>query len=169
TTVTCFLLDALNIVTGNYDREGGWVWGPNPMDFVGRMASSGMKGLGEHPSRVGGVTDNGGRQAWTLPQEIATPGRGQVRALFLCAGNPVMTTPDSARLEAGLDQLELVVALDLYVTESSRWADYILPAPMFLEREDVPLLGVGKMPRPWLQATAAVLDPPPGVREEWLV
>ena len=64
-----------------------------------------------------------------LAEEIATPGEGQVRALVTIAGNPLVSTPDSAALEAAVDELDFMVSVDIYVNETTRHADVILPAP----------------------------------------
>jgi len=70
----------------------------------------------------------------TMADEIDTPGDGQVRALFTVAGNPVLTTPDAARLDRALAGLELMVSVDPYVNATTRHADVILPPPSALER-----------------------------------
>ena len=69
-----------------------------------------------------------------LAEEIETPGEGQVRALITLAGNPARSTPNSARIEAALESLDLYVAIDIYVNETTRHADVILPAPSPLQR-----------------------------------
>ena len=73
-----------------------------------------------------------------MADEITTPGEGQLRALFVLAGNPVLSSVDGPALAAALEQLDLMVALDLYVNETNRHADYVLPAATWLERADVP-------------------------------
>jgi formate dehydrogenase len=104
-----------------------------------------------------------------LPEEILTPGPGQVRAVFTICGNPVSSTPDGSTLIDALKRLDLFVSLDLYVTESNRYADYILPAPTFLERPDIVLSFGGTMPRPWVQYTEPVIERIGDTREEWEV
>jgi formate dehydrogenase len=94
-----------------------------------------------------------------LAAEIVTPGEGQVRALFVDGGNPVMSYPRGDQLAAALETLELCVALDLYVTETTRHAHYILPVPTFYEREDLTDYWVRNATRPWVQHTPAVVQP----------
>ena len=77
------------------------------------------------------------------PREITTPGERQIRALFVSAGNPVLSVPDGDALEAALGELDLMVSLDFYVNETNSHADYVLPATTFLEREDVPVALMG--------------------------
>ena len=93
---------------------------------------------------MGGFPDViGNMPASLLPLEIETPGEGQIRALFVSAGNPVLSVPDGEALERALGQLDLCVSIDLYVNETNRHADYVLPATTFYEREDLPLAFLG--------------------------
>ncbi|MBX9919295.1 MAG: molybdopterin-dependent oxidoreductase, partial [Mycolicibacterium frederiksbergense] len=104
-----------------------------------------------------------------IADEITTPGAGQLRALFVFAGNPVLSVPNSAALDAALQQLDLLVSLDLYVNETNRHADYILPATTFLERDDMPMAFAGCCPTVFLQAAEPVLEPYGQARPEWEV
>lgn len=167
-TLTNFLADALNAVTGNLDRPGGWVFGDPPIDAGELAARFGLAGVGTSRSRVGDLPSVVNTMpSVVMPQEITTPGPGQLRALIVGAGNPVLTTPGSADVEAALQQLDLLVSLDLYVTETSKYADYILPGSTFLERADLPAAFLGWAATPFIQATEAVVDPPGECREEW--
>ncbi len=127
-TLVAFLLDALNAVTGNLDRPGGAVFGRPAvaLDDVGEKA--GLATYGKVRSRFGGFPDViGNLPASLLPREITTPGERQIRALFVSAGNPVLSVPDGDALEGALGDLELMVSLDFYVNETNRHADYVLP------------------------------------------
>ncbi|EHB58500.1 Nitrate reductase [Mycolicibacterium rhodesiae JS60] len=168
-TPTNFLLDALNVVSGNFDRAGGSLFGDAPVDLAGLAAKFGNGGYASTKSRIGGIPDVAGHMPWVLADEIDTPGPGQPRALIMTAGNPVLSAPDGNALSRAIRRLDLVVSIDLYMNDSARQADYILPAPTFLERSDTPITFSAHMPIPWLQATKRVLDPPPGVREEWWI
>jgi len=167
TTVTNYLVDALAILTGNFDRRGGLVFGDAPIDLVGIADRTGMATFGKHRTRIGNLPDVAGHLPWVLPEEISTPGPEQVRALFVTGGNPVLSAPDGDALEAALPDLDLLVACDIYVNETNKYAHYVLPGPTFLERDDMPLAFLGHMPRPFIQATKPVLQPPASVREEW--
>jgi len=169
-TLVAFLLDGLGAVTGNVDRPGGAVFGRPPvaLDDVGEMI--GLDTYGKRRSRIGGFPDViGNLPASLLPQEIETPGEGQVRALFVSAGNPVLSVPDGEALERALGRLDLCVSLDLYVNETNRHADYVLPATTFYEREDVPLAFLGFFTTPFIQVTDRVVEPPGECRQEWQV
>ena len=169
-TLVAFLLDALNAVTGNLDRPGGAVFGhaPIPLDDVGEQV--GADTYGKLRSRIGGFPDViGNLPASLISQEIETPGAGQIRALFVSAGNPVLSVPDGDALERALGELELCVSLDLYVNETNRHADYILPTTTFYEREDLPLALMGFFTTPFIQFTDAVSEPPGECRPEWAI
>ena len=169
-TLVAFLIDALNAVTGNLDAPGGAVFGRPPiaLDDVGERA--GLASYGSVRSRFGGFPDViGNLPASLLPREITTPGELQVRALFVSAGNPVLSVPDGNALEEALGELELCVSLDLYVNETNRHADYVLPSPTFYEREDLPLAFLGFYTTPFIQYTDPVVPPAGEAREEWEV
>ena len=169
-TLVAFLIDALNAVTGNLDQPGGAVFGRPAiaLDDVGERA--GLASYGKVRSRFGGFPDViGNLPASLLPREITTPGELQVRALFVSAGNPVLSVPDGDALEEALDDLELCVSLDFYVNETNRHADYVLPSPTFYERDDLPLAFLGFYTTPFIQYTDAVVPPAGEAREEWEV
>jgi anaerobic selenocysteine-containing dehydrogenase len=169
-TLVAYLLDALNVVTGNLDRPGGFVFGRPPiaLDEIGEKI--GLATYGKIRSRIGGYPDViGNLPATLLPDEITTPGKGQIRAFFVSAGNPVLSVPDGTALERALGELDLMVSLDFYVNETNRHADYVLPATTFLEREDVPVAFLGLFSTPFIQVTKAVLPPAGESRQEWQV
>jgi anaerobic selenocysteine-containing dehydrogenase len=169
-TMVSFLLDALNVVTGNLDREGGAMFGDPPVDFS-RLAD--LVGLGTYArvrSRVGGLPEVlGSLPASLMAKEMTTPGPGRIRAFFVSAGNPVLSVPNGDELEAAMNGLELSVAIDLYVTETSRHCDFILPATTMYEREDFPLPFLALFSTPFIQMTEAVVEPRGEARQEWEV
>ena len=167
-TLVAFLLDALNAVTGNLDRPGGAVFGRPAvaLDDVGELI--GLDTYGKTRSRVGGFPDViGNLPAALLPREIETPGELQIRALFVSAGNPVLSVPDGGALERAIGELDLFVSLDFYVNETNRHADYVLPTTTLYEREDVPLAFLGFFTQPFIQLSEAVVPPPGEARQEW--
>jgi formate dehydrogenase len=169
-TLVAYLLDALNAVTGNLDRPGGAVFGRPPIALDEIAEKAGLATYGKVRSRFGGFPDViGNLPATLLPKEITTPGERQIRAFFVSAGNPVLSVPDGAALERALGELDLMVALDFYVTETSRHADYVLPATTFLEREDVPVALMGFFSTPFMQVTDAVVPPRGAARQEWRI
>jgi formate dehydrogenase len=169
-TLVAFLLDALNLVTGNLDREGGAVFGTGAIDVDRMLSRNPTAAYGATRSRVGGLPSVVGQLPATLmAKEMTTPGKGQLRAFFVSAGNPVSSVPNGDELEAALPRLDLMVAIDLYVTETSRHADYVLPATTFLEREDFPLGFLPYHITPFVQWTEPVVKPVGDARQEWQI
>ena len=132
-TLASWLVDVLNVMTGNLDREGGAMF---PLAAAGQRNSSGAPGsgsgarLGRWQSRVSGAPETFGELPVScLAEEMDTPGEGQVRALVTVAGNPVVSTPNAGRLETAIEALDFVLAVDIYVNETTRHADVILPGP----------------------------------------
>jgi anaerobic selenocysteine-containing dehydrogenase len=169
-TLVSFLLDALNVVTGNLDREGGAMFGDPPIDFDDVARKIGLDTYGAVRTRVGDLPDVLGQlPASVMAKEITTPGRGQIRALFVSAGNPVLSVPNGRELSQALGELDLMVAIDLYVSDTARHADYVLPATTFLEREDFPLPFLPLFTKPFAQWTEPVVEPSGEARQEWEV
>jgi anaerobic selenocysteine-containing dehydrogenase len=137
-TVASWLVDVVNVVTGNLDRPGGAMF---TRAAAGARNTSGRPGIGRGvkisrwQSRVRGLPEAFGElPVAALAEEIETPGEGQVRALVTYAGNPARSTPNSARLERAMGRLEFMVAVDIYLNETTRHADVILPGSSPLER-----------------------------------
>ncbi|MDF2823130.1 MAG: Formate dehydrogenase, partial [Mycobacterium sp.] len=169
-TLVSFLLDALTLVTGNLDRPGGTVMSHPviPLEELGeRLGSFSYDTM---RSRIGDLPDvNGTFPAAVMADEITTPGPGQMRALFVVAGNPVLSVPNSHALASALTQLDLFVSFDLYVNETNRLAHYILPGTTMLERDDLPIAFAACSPTLFVQSTEAVLEPYGQARPEWEV
>ncbi len=172
-TTASWLIDVLNVLTGNLDREGGAMF---PLPAIGGANSRPVdparppRGVatGRWASRVRGLGEVLGElPVACLAEEIATPGEGQVRALIALAGNPVVSTPNAARLDAALQTLEFMVAVDLYVTETTRHADVILPAPSPLERSHYDAALYAFAVRNVANYSPAVLPLPDGMVDEW--
>jgi formate dehydrogenase len=89
--------------------------------------------------------------------------------MFFSAGNPVLSVPNGEELEAAMGELELSVAIDLYVTDTSRHCDFVLPATTFYEREDFPLPFLALYSTPFIQMSEAVVEPRGEARQEWEV
>jgi anaerobic selenocysteine-containing dehydrogenase len=128
-TLTSWLVDVINILTGNLDRAGGVMF---PLAAHLRPGSGQGKGfqVGRWSSRVRGLPEvKGELPVATLADEIETPGDEQVRALVTVAGNPVLSTPNSGRLDRALTGLSFMVSVDPYLNETTRHADVVLPPP----------------------------------------
>jgi anaerobic selenocysteine-containing dehydrogenase len=101
-----------------------------------------------------------------LAEEIDTPGDGQVRALITVAGNPLVSTPNSARLAAAMEQLDFMVSIDIYVNETTRHADVILPSPSPLEKGHFDFVFQGFAIRNYANWSPPVLERPAGMPDE---
>jgi anaerobic selenocysteine-containing dehydrogenase len=162
--LTAWLLLALDVVTGNLDREGGAML-TRPAADVTKLGRRGHFALWR--SRVRGLPEFGGElPAATLAEELDTPGEGQVRGLMTFAGNPVLSSPNGARLERALAGLECFVAVDIYRNETTRYAHFILPTPVGLERDHYDLVFYLLSVRNAARYVRAAVPPPPGVRGE---
>lgn len=132
-TLASWLVDVLNLVTGNLDRPGGAMFAHAAHEGSARKRR-GFE-VGRWKSRVSGHPETMGElPVVALAEEIETPGVGQVKALITIAGNPVLTTPDAGRLDRALADLEFMVSVDPYLNATTRHADVILPPPSALER-----------------------------------
>jgi len=136
-TLTSWLVDVLNALTGNLDRAGGAMF---PLAIGGQTnAAPGPRRPFRHDRWRSRVNDRpevlGELPVATLADEITTPGEGQVRALITLGGNPCLSTPNSAQLDAAFGSLEFMVSIDPYLNETTRHADVILPGPPPLARE----------------------------------
>jgi anaerobic selenocysteine-containing dehydrogenase len=143
-TTASWLVDVLNAVTGNLDRPGGAMF---PLPAHGRRGEGRGRGarFGRWTSRVREAPEVFGElPVACLAEEIETPGEGQIRALITIAGNPVVSTPNADRLRAALESLDFMVSVDIYVNDTTRHADVILPgtSPLQKAHYDLALYGL---------------------------
>jgi anaerobic selenocysteine-containing dehydrogenase len=169
--LAAWLINVLNLVTGNFDRAGGAMIPTPAADIVGLATKLGERGhFGVWKSRVRGLPEFGGElPVATLAEEIETPGDGQIRALVTHAGNPVLSTPNGARLGRALASLDFMVSIDIYRNETTRHAHLILPTSFGLEREHYDLAFYALAVRNVARFAEPILTPPPGVRHDWQV
>lgn len=139
-TLASWLVDVVNILTGHFDVEGGlmfplpaaWTVSDLPMPDL----EKGVPNFGRWRSRVRGAPEVLGHVPVScLHEEISTPGKGQIKALFTVAGNPVLSSPEGDRLDAALPQLDAMISLDLWINETTRHADVIFPGLSALESD----------------------------------
>ncbi len=166
-TVCQWAVNCLNILSGNLDRRGGAMFTTPAIDAVG----TGLIGRGHHDawrSRVRGLPETAGElPVSALREEIETPGEGQIRALLTVAGNPVLSTPDGSRLDGVLRDLDFMAAVDIYVNETTRHADVILPPTTALERDHYDLVFHLLAVRNTARFTPAVFEKDAGQRHDW--
>ncbi len=170
-TLAFWLLEVINAITGNLDRQGGSLMGLGIIDY-GKATKSAdddvfYSRIGNTPSFLGALP------APLMADEILEPGDDRVRAMFVLSGNPMLTNTNSAKMAKALEALELLVCIDIVRNETAEFADYILPGTHFAERPDIPFSFLslsGLAPRPWYQYTDRLVNPPGDCRDElWII
>ena len=160
-----WLVQVINLVTGNLDRQGGALCTEPAVDLVASTAGGHFNAW---QSRVSGLPEYGGElPVAALAEELLEPGEGQVRALITVAGNPVLSTPNGRQLDQALAGLEFMLSIDLYINETNRHADLILPSTSALENDHYDttfnLLAVRNVTR----FNRAILAKPEGALHDW--
>jgi anaerobic selenocysteine-containing dehydrogenase len=172
-TLASWLVDVVNVLTGNLDRVGGAMFS-NPIawsisNFTPPEFANGFE-FGRWRSRVRGAPEVLGQVPIScLAEEIATPGEGQIKALITIAGNPVLSAPDAGKLDAALPGLECMISLDNWLNETTRHAHVILPGSSVLEQPHY-----DEMIWSWAVRNAGKFSPPvfetePERRPEWQI
>ena len=130
-----WLINILNIITDNFDKKGGAMFTLPAVDLVGMSKMTGKTGsFDRRRSRVNNLPEYSGEYpVATLADEILTDGEGQIKAMVTIAGNPVLSTPNGKQLAKAFEQLEFMVAFDIYINETTQYADIILPSTTGLE------------------------------------
>ncbi len=136
-TLNSWLVDVINILTGNFDKEGGMLF-PKAAAFAFNTKGKPGQGrgvpVGRRRARASGAPDVMGEfPVSTIADEIKGDGEKRLRAMFSVAANPVLSSPDGEKLSQALDQLDFMVSFDIYLNETTRHANVILPSPSPLE------------------------------------
>ncbi|MET0984470.1 MAG: molybdopterin-dependent oxidoreductase [Steroidobacteraceae bacterium] len=167
------LYDCLNVICGRFLRAGDAVDVqplqpvPTPRAEVIPPTRPWEQG---HRSRVSGFgTIMGEMMSGALAEEMLTPGKDQLRSMFVLGGNPVAALPDTNRSKAAFSALELLVAVDPYLTATSRLAHYIFPPTTQYEHPELTPYFMNPYSKPFAQYTPAIVPPPPGSQlvEDW--
>jgi anaerobic selenocysteine-containing dehydrogenase len=172
-TLASWLVDVVNVLTGNLDREGGAMFS-NPIawslsNFTPPEFADGFE-FGRWRSRVRGAPEVLGQVPIScLAEEIATPGEGQIKALITIAGNPVLSAPDAAKLDAALPSLECMISVDNWLNETTRHAHVILPGSSVLEQPHYDELIWGWAVRNAGKYSPPVFEPDPARPAEWKI
>ncbi len=166
-TVCAWAINALNLLTGHVDQVGGAMFTDPAIDAVG----TGLIGRGHFDvwrSRVRGLPEAAGElPVAALREEIETPGQGQVRAMLTVAGNPVLSTPDGPALNRALAGLDFMASVDIYLNETTRHADVVLPPTTALERDHYDLVFHLLAVRNTARFTPAVFPKADDQRHDW--
>ncbi len=168
-TLNSWLIDVLNLVTGNLDRPGGAMFPTPAADLPGLLRWRGDAGhLARWATRVRGAPCfNGEAPTACLAEEITTEGPGRVRGFLSIAGNPVLSAPNGRALDAAFAQLEFYAAVDFYVNETTRHAHLILPPSWSLEHDNYELLFHGLAVHNTARFSPAAVEPEPDQRDDW--
>jgi anaerobic selenocysteine-containing dehydrogenase len=165
-TVCQWLIQLLNLLTGNLDAVGGAMLTLPAVPVTGPGTKAG--GPGNYKARVSGrPVFSGELPAAAMADEIETPGEGQIRAMLTIAGNPVSSTPNGRRLDRAFDSLDFMAAIDIYVNETTRHADVILPPVSMLAHENYDVVFNAFAIRNVARHNAAVFDKPEDARYDW--
>ncbi|MCA9940399.1 MAG: molybdopterin-dependent oxidoreductase [Anaerolineales bacterium] len=166
-----WLINLLNIVSGNFDRAGGAMFTHPAIDVVSIVGATGRTGgYGRWRSRVRGLPEFGGElPVAALAEEILTPGEERIRALVTSAGNPVLSTPHGRQLDDALAQLDFMVAIDIYVNETTRHAHIILPPTTGLETSHYDLAFHVLAVQNTAKYSPALFAPEPDMRHDWQI
>ena len=168
-SVCQWAIQCLNLLTGNFDRAGGVMFPEPAIDIVGRRII-GQGHFDAWRSRVRESPEFAGElPVSVLREEIETPGTGQVRAMVTMAGNPVLSTPDGKSLARALAGLDFMVSVDIYLNETTRHADVILPPTSALERDQYDLVFHNFAVRNTARFTPAVFAKDKDQRHDWQI
>lgn len=165
-TLCQWLINVINILTGQLDREGGMMFTRPAVDFLSLLREE-AKAL-RWSSRVRGLPETAGDlPAATMADEILTAGPGQVKGLITIAGNPVLSVPNGKRMDEALASLDFMVAIDIYINETTRHADLILPPATGLEVFHFDFVLNIVAIRNVVNFSEPVLPKGPGTRYDW--
>jgi len=156
-----WIQEVINCISGNLDKKGGILVGKGIMDFIKFGSKKGLL-MRDDKSRIGGLSSvNDGFPGGILADEILTPGKGQIKALFVTGGNPLITMANAERLKKAFQSLELLVCLDVLPGETCQEAHYQLPCSDPFQRADLPFifpLMLGLQEKPYMQATKPIIN-----------
>jgi len=172
-TLASWLVDVVNVLTGNLDRPGGAMFTKPATGVANTAGPPGVgKGarFGRRHTRVRGLAEHFGEfPVAALAEEILEPGDGRIRALITVAGNPAVSTPNARALERAMSELELMVSIDIYLNETTRHADVVFPGESTLTRGHYDLAFTALSCRNIANYSPPALDAEPGSMHEWEV
>jgi len=167
TTLTEWAVMVLNAITGNIDRPGGVYFNRGAID-VPALIERFSKRRNPAPSRIGGYPQIfGGPPAAVFADDVLSTDPDRIRALLVVAGNPVITFPNTEKVERALRSLELLVCIDIYPSDTIAFADYALPAATLYEKGGLHFLTSTFEPYPFLEWRSKIVEPRGESRSEW--
>ena len=163
-----WLINVLNIVTGHFDVEGGAMFATPAVDPL--IIKSSMNHFARWKSRVRSLPEfKGELPVSVLAEEIIEEGTGQIKCLITHAGNPVLSTPNGRKLDDALSSLEFMVSIDIYINETTRHADIILPPATGLEVDHYDLIFNSLAVRNNAKYSPSLFEPEPGSLYDWQI
>jgi anaerobic selenocysteine-containing dehydrogenase len=166
-TLTQYLIMLFNMLTGNLDKRGGMMFTQPAADF---LPHSGRGSIGHFHTRVRKLPAFAGEfPVSALAEEMLTPGEGQIKAMVLGAGNPIICTPNGQQLDAAFKNLDFVVAIDFFMTESTRHANIILPPVTALERDHYDIVFHNFAVRNSTKYSPAIFPPETNSKTDWQI
>jgi len=166
-SLTSWLIVAINALTGNLDREGGSMFPQGVFEAIlmSERCADGVLPQGRWHTRVRGMPELGGQlPTAALQEEIETPGKGQIRALITMCGNPALSLANGGGgLSQAMAGLDFMLSFDIYINESTRHADVILPSPGPLTHSDFMIFFTFLTVRDYMRWNAPVFPTPPGM------
>ena len=160
-----WLIQVINIASGNLDRVGGTMVPQPALDTINLVGRGSVRTVdtvrGPMPSIMGELP------TITFADEMLRDDEQRIRSLFVLTGNPVLSAPDGAKLDRALERLDLMVSFDMYVTATSRHADYILPPCGPLEKDHYPFFFGPLAIRNYASYSPAIFDMPDGEKADW--
>ncbi|MCP5044865.1 MAG: molybdopterin-dependent oxidoreductase, partial [bacterium] len=161
-TLASWLVDVVNVLTGNLDREGGSMFArPATGQSEHHLWDGSEFNFGRWKSRVRGLPEYEGQlpvAVFAEELEEASAGDQRARALVTVCGNPVLSSPNGARLAAAMDELEFMVSIDIYLNETTRHADLILPSTVNVEHSNYDFLFAGTAVRNFARYTPQIFE-----------
>ena len=167
-TLATYATDLLNILAGRLGSEGGAMFPSPAFDMTDLARQSELEGFGRWHSRVRGLPEAAGDlPSAVMAEEMETEGPGQIRGMLTVAGNPVLSAPNGSRIDKALGGLDFMVSVDLYINETTRHADIILPPCWTLAEDHIDLLFSQVMVRNIARYSPAVVDREEGEKADW--
>jgi anaerobic selenocysteine-containing dehydrogenase len=163
-----WLINVMNIVTGHFDVEGGAMFTTPAVDLL--MGKNSINDFARWKSRVRGLPEfKGELPVSVLAEEILHKGEGQIKCLITHAGNPVLSTPNGKQLDSALESLDFMVSIDIYINETTKHADIILPPATGLEVDHYDLVFNSLAVRNNAKYSPAMVSPEPDSRYDWQI
>lgn len=169
--LSIWAINLINILTGNFDEEGGAMFTVPAFDVVSMTSATGQVGnYSRWKSRVRERPEFGGElPVAVLGEEMHTEGEGQIKAMVTMAGNPVLSTPNGTQLDEGFANLDFMVAIDIYINETTRHANIILPTTTGLETEHYDVVFHSLSVRNTAKFSEALYEPEDGQMHDWQI